>query len=131
MQALLESVDRGSIDALDEAEASVAVRSSASASAEDSVGTGFAGGYETFVGLRGLAQVELQWRRCWASAFSARALRYAWKNGISALAVELVTVCNALLTGISRPRGLGDCAYGRTAWRARVRKRARSALPRD
>jgi pyruvate, water dikinase len=125
VDTLLESVDRASIDALDEiartiegwfdytplpaellaaisegyqklcdslgmADASVAVRSSATA--EDSAGASFAGEYETFVGMRGRAEVELHLRRCWASAFSARALSYAWKNGISPMAVDMAVV---------------------------------------
>ena len=69
---------------------SVAVRSSATA--EDSMGASFAGEYETFVGMRGEAQVELHVRRCWASAFTARALIYAWKNGIVPLAVDMAVV---------------------------------------
>lgn len=69
---------------------SVAVRSSATA--EDSAGTSFAGEYETFVGLRGSEQVELHIRRCWASAFTARALGYAWKNGIAPLGVDMAVV---------------------------------------
>lgn len=69
---------------------SVAVRSSATA--EDSAGASFAGEYETFVGVRGLAQVELHLRLCWASAFTARALSYAWKNGFDPLAVDMAVV---------------------------------------
>lgn len=69
---------------------SVAVRSSATA--EDSAGASFAGEYETFVGLRGIAQVELHLRLCWASAFTARALSYAWKNGIEPLDVDMAVV---------------------------------------
>ncbi|CAI09408.1 similar to subunit B of phenylphosphate synthetase or phosphoenolpyruvate synthase [Aromatoleum aromaticum EbN1] len=71
-------------------EVSVAVRSSATA--EDSAGASFAGEYETFVGMRGLAQVELHIRLCWASAFTARALSYAWKNGIDPLDVDMAVV---------------------------------------
>lgn len=69
---------------------SVAVRSSATA--EDSAGASFAGEYETFVGLRGMAQVELHLRLCWASVFTARALGYAWKNGIDPLEVDMAVV---------------------------------------
>jgi pyruvate,water dikinase len=72
------------------AELSVAVRSSATA--EDAAGTSFAGEYETYVGLRGADQVALHLRRCWASAFTARALSYAWKNGLSPLQVEMAVV---------------------------------------
>jgi pyruvate,water dikinase len=69
---------------------SVAVRSSATA--EDSAGASFAGEYETFVGMRGIEQVELHLRRCWASAFTARALTYAWKNRIDPMAVDMAVV---------------------------------------
>lgn len=69
---------------------SVAVRSSATA--EDSDGASFAGEYETFVGIRGMAQVELHIRLCWASAFTARALSYAWKNRIEPLDVDMAVV---------------------------------------
>jgi pyruvate,water dikinase len=72
------------------ADLSVAVRSSATA--EDAAGTSFAGEYETYVGLRGAGQVALHLRRCWASAFTARALSYAFKNGISPLQVEMAVV---------------------------------------
>ncbi len=72
------------------ADLSVAVRSSATA--EDAAGTSFAGEYETYVGMRGADQVALHLRRCWASAFTARALSYAWKNGISPLQVEMAVV---------------------------------------
>ncbi|MCK2127377.1 PEP/pyruvate-binding domain-containing protein [Thauera aromatica] len=69
---------------------SVAVRSSATA--EDSAGASFAGEYETFVGVHGIGQVDLHIRLCWASAFTARALSYAWKNGIDPLAVDMAVV---------------------------------------
>jgi len=72
------------------ADLSVAVRSSATA--EDAAGTSFAGEYETYVGMRGAGQVALHLRRCWASAFTARALSYAWKNGISPLQVDMAVV---------------------------------------
>lgn len=69
---------------------SVAVRSSATA--EDSEGASFAGEYETFIGMRGLEQVELHLRRCWASAFTARALIYAGKNDLDPMAVDMAVV---------------------------------------
>jgi pyruvate, water dikinase len=72
------------------ADLSVAVRSSATA--EDAAGTSFAGEYETYVGIRGADQVALHLRRCWASAFTARALSYAWKNSISPLQVDMAVV---------------------------------------
>lgn len=72
------------------ARATVAVRSSAVA--EDSGGASFAGEYETFVGLSGVADIELHIRRCWASAFTARALTYAWKLGLSPRDVDMAVV---------------------------------------
>jgi len=52
----------------------VAVRSSAAG--EDSAEASFAGQQETYLWVRGLADVELAVRRCWASYFSAQALSY-------------------------------------------------------
>jgi pyruvate,water dikinase len=69
---------------------SVAIRSSATA--EDAVGASFAGEYDTFVGMRGAGEVERYVRRCWASAFTARSMAYAWKNGISPTDVEMAVV---------------------------------------
>lgn len=69
---------------------SVAVRSSATA--EDAEGTSFAGEYDTFVGMRGIDEVALYVRRCWASAYTARSMAYAWKNGIRPTEVEMAVV---------------------------------------
>ena len=52
----------------------VAVRSSAVG--EDSAEASFAGQQETYLWVRGLADVELAVRRCWASYFSPQALSY-------------------------------------------------------
>ena len=52
----------------------VAVRSSAVG--EDSAEASFAGQQETYLWVRGLADVELAVRRCWASYFSPPALAY-------------------------------------------------------
>jgi len=68
----------------------VAVRSSATA--EDAEGASFAGEYDTFVGMRGADEVALHIRRCWASAFTARSMTYAWKNGVSPMQVEMAVV---------------------------------------
>lgn len=102
---------------------SVAVRSSATA--EDSAGTSFAGEYETYVGLKGISDIELHMRRCWASAFTVRALTYAWKNAISPLDVNMAVVIqktvNARCAGVmftlspttgDRSRIFIEAAYG-------------------
>lgn len=73
----------------------VAVRSSATA--EDSAAASFAGEYETFVGIRGVEGVALNVRLCWASAFTARALTYAWKNDIDPLAVSMAVVVQKMV----------------------------------
>ncbi len=52
----------------------VAVRSSAVG--EDSADASFAGQQETYLWVRGLAELELSVRRCWASYFSPQALSY-------------------------------------------------------
>jgi pyruvate,water dikinase len=72
------------------ADVSVAVRSSATA--EDAEGASFAGEYDTFVGMRGIDEVALYVRRCWASAYTARSMSYAWKNGIQPTEVEMAVV---------------------------------------
>lgn len=57
----------------------VAVRSSAVS--EDSHAASFAGQYETYLGVSGVADVLLHMRRCWASGFSAHALTYRQRFG--------------------------------------------------
>jgi pyruvate, water dikinase len=52
----------------------VAVRSSAVS--EDGAGASFAGQYETYLGVSGIAEVLGHIRKCWASGYSAHALEY-------------------------------------------------------
>jgi len=52
----------------------VAVRSSAVS--EDGTGASFAGQYETYLGVSGIADVLGHIRKCWASGYSAHALEY-------------------------------------------------------
>tara|TARA_R110002072_G_scaffold294270_2_gene464267 strand:- start:315 stop:1361 length:1047 start_codon:yes stop_codon:yes gene_type:complete len=102
---------------------SVAVRSSATA--EDAEGASFAGEYDTFVGMRGIDEVALYVRRCWASAYTARSMSYAWKNGIQPTEVEMAVVVqktvNARAAGVmftlspltgDRSRIAIEAAYG-------------------
>lgn len=102
---------------------SVAVRSSATA--EDAEGASFAGEYDTFVGMRGIDEVALFVRRCWASAYTARSMSYAWKNGIQPTEVEMAVVVqktvNARAAGVmftlspltgDRSRIAIEAAYG-------------------
>ncbi|WP_234186733.1 PEP/pyruvate-binding domain-containing protein [Shinella sp. NM-101] len=105
------------------ADISVAVRSSATA--EDAAGASFAGEYDTFVGMRGIDEVALYVRRCWASAYTARSMAYAWKNGIQPTEVEMAVVVqktvNARSAGVmftlsplsgDRSRIVIEAAYG-------------------
>jgi pyruvate, water dikinase len=57
----------------------VAVRSSAVS--EDGSGASFAGQYETYLGVSGIADVLGHIRKCWASGYSARALEYRRRLG--------------------------------------------------
>ena len=57
----------------------VAVRSSAVS--EDGAGASFAGQYETYLGVSGVADVLTHIRKCWASGYSARALEYRRRLG--------------------------------------------------
>ena len=65
--------------ALGEGDVPVAVRSSACA--EDSEAASFAGQQETYLHVRGEAEVRRRIRDCWASFFSERALFYRGQKG--------------------------------------------------
>jgi len=67
-----------------------AVRSSAAA--EDSPTTSFAGVHESYLGLRGADAVLDAVRRCWASAFSDRAVAYRRRQGLSLREVGMAVV---------------------------------------
>lgn len=69
---------------------SVAVRSSATA--EDSAGASFAGEFETYVDVRGTADVLTHVRRCWDSVFTGRALSYALDRGLDPLDIDMAVV---------------------------------------
>lgn len=94
----------------------VAVRSSATA--EDTEGTSFAGEYETYVGLQSADDVELHVRRCWASAFTARALGYSWKNGIDPLGVNMAVVVQKMVN--ARAAGVMFTVSPTTGDRSRI-----------
>ena len=57
----------------------VAVRSSGVS--EDGTGASFAGQYETYLGVSGIADVLGHIRKCWASGYSAHALEYRRRLG--------------------------------------------------
>jgi pyruvate,water dikinase len=83
----------------------VAVRSSAVS--EDGHAASFAGQYETYLGISGLADVLAHVRRCWASGFSAHALAYRRRLGGAApagphdLAVGVLELVDARSAGVA------------------------------
>jgi pyruvate, water dikinase len=74
LMTLVERAYRRVAQESGEDDPAVAVRSSAVA--EDSDEASFAGQQETYLWVRGLAELELAVRRCWASYFSPPALSY-------------------------------------------------------
>ncbi|MFZ4669209.1 MAG: phosphoenolpyruvate synthase [Microthrixaceae bacterium] len=103
----------------------VAVRSSATS--EDAPGASFAGMHESYIGVRGSADIVDAVRRCWASLFSDRAVAYRLEQGIDeepaiAVVVQLVVASEAAgvmftadpggratdLVVIEAARGLGE-----------------------
>jgi pyruvate,water dikinase len=103
LPAAVGSALRDGYDALCERtgvhDVSVAVRSSATA--EDSAGASFAGEYETFVGVAGADAIADHVRRCWSSAFTARAMTYAWEHGLSPLDVDMAVIVQKTVTARS------------------------------
>jgi pyruvate,water dikinase len=83
----------------------VAVRSSAVS--EDGHAASFAGQYETYLGVSGVADVLLHVRRCWASGFSAHALTYRRRFGgpapvrVHDLAVGVLELVDARSAGVA------------------------------
>ncbi len=83
----------------------VAVRSSAVS--EDGRAASFAGQYETYLGVSGVADVLLHVRRCWASGFSAHALAYRRRFGGTSpvrghdLAVGVLELVDARSAGVA------------------------------
>ncbi|WP_406840405.1 phosphoenolpyruvate synthase [Streptomyces sp. AHU1] len=80
----------------------VAVRSSGPQ--EDGTRHSFAGQFDTFLNVRGLDEVVAHVRRCWASAFSERSLRYRARHRLPAdtggVAVVVQHMVAAELSGV-------------------------------
>jgi pyruvate, water dikinase len=83
----------------------VAVRSSAVG--EDGHAASFAGQYETYLGVSGVADILLHIRKCWASGFSAHALAYRRRFGGASpapagdLAVGVLELVDARSAGVA------------------------------
>lgn len=90
--ALLEMIDHayGVVNA-----EQVAVRSSAEG--EDGNLASFAGQYATFLNVKGFAQVCDRVRDCWASAYSARSLRYRLLHGLTVKRIEMAVIVQAMV----------------------------------
>lgn len=73
----------------------VAVRSSATA--EDLADASFAGQHETFLNVAGAEELLAALRRCWASLWSPRALRYRAARGIDHLGVNIAVVVQRMV----------------------------------
>jgi pyruvate,water dikinase len=73
-----------------DADAPVAVRSSATA--EDTEAASFAGMNETFLNVRGAANVVEAVARCWASLFGARTIFYRAKRGFGQADMDIAVV---------------------------------------
>src|SRR6266567_5922496 len=80
---------------LDGGDLPVAVRSSATA--EDLPNLSFAGQQETYLNMRGEAQVLDAVKRCWASLWTARAISYRIRNHIAPGEVSLAVVVQKLV----------------------------------
>ncbi len=80
---------------LDEAEPSVAVRSSAMD--EDGAEASFAGQHETYLNVKGADAVAEAIARCWKSAHAERALDYRRRNGLSTRQIRLAVLVQALV----------------------------------
>ncbi|AUX23272.1 pyruvate, water dikinase [Sorangium cellulosum] len=75
--------------------ARVAVRSSATA--EDLADASFAGQHETYLDVAGEDELLLALRRCWASLWSPRALRYRAARGVDHLGVNIAVVVQRMV----------------------------------
>jgi pyruvate,water dikinase len=72
-----------------------AVRSSATA--EDLPATSFAGQYDTYLGIAGLAAILHHVRLCWASLFTERAVTYRLRNGVDHRNVRMAVVVQRMI----------------------------------
>jgi pyruvate,water dikinase len=81
----------------------VAVRSSATG--EDAADASFAGIFDTYLGVSGIERVLDAVRNCWGSLFTARALAYRLRKGIShhamPIAVGVIELIHARASGVA------------------------------
>jgi phosphohistidine swiveling domain-containing protein len=92
---VLESYHRHASEWADGAPLPVAVRSSATA--EDLPTASFAGQQDTYLNIRGDAELLDHVKRCWASLWTARAVTYRVKQGFDHEQVALAVVVQAMI----------------------------------
>ncbi|NIP80648.1 MAG: phosphoenolpyruvate synthase, partial [Gemmatimonadetes bacterium] len=73
----------------------VSVRSSATL--EDLAGAAFAGQHDSYLGLRGMDEVLTHIRRCWASLWEDRAVRYRHEQGFGVDAAAMAVVVQRMV----------------------------------
>jgi phosphohistidine swiveling domain-containing protein len=73
----------------------IAVRSSGVE--EDGAEFSFAGQFDTFLDVQGLASTIEHVRRCWASAYSERSLRYRHQHGLDFVTTEMAVILQRLV----------------------------------
>lgn len=87
--------DDGGRDAVDDDDAPVAVRSSATA--EDLASASFAGQQETYLNVRGAEALDAAVIDCWSSLWTARAMAYRDREGIAPGDVRLAVVVQRMV----------------------------------
>ena len=87
--------DRPRANAAPDDAVAVAVRSSATA--EDLPGASFAGQQDTYLNVRGEAELLEAIRRCWASLWNDRAVAYRLANGVDPASVSLAVVVQVMV----------------------------------
>ncbi|MFZ1995136.1 MAG: rifamycin-inactivating phosphotransferase [Solirubrobacteraceae bacterium] len=75
--------------------AACAVRSSATA--EDLPSASFAGQYDSYLNVRGVASILQHVSRCWASLFNERAVTYRLRTGLDHRAVQMAVVVQQMV----------------------------------
>jgi phosphoenolpyruvate synthase/pyruvate phosphate dikinase len=94
-----EAVDAAYARLPGDAEPAVAVRSSATG--EDAQESSYAGQQETFLGVRGAAEVRRRIVDCWASLFSAEAIEYRRNLGLAPDQGEMAVVVQAMVPAVA------------------------------
>ncbi|MBI4590915.1 MAG: pyruvate, phosphate dikinase [Candidatus Rokubacteria bacterium] len=110
-QGVAERLDQAYSHLCPEREPLVAVRSSALG--ESGHGASFAGQLQTFVGVRGGADVLAAVRACWASLWTPRAVRYARANGIDPAGTAVAVLVQTLVPATSAGGALSAAPDGR------------------